>query len=148
MTHFAKGPFKGKGEHKNDWRLKSLRNNVEQLQTELKKTVKTMRSLIEDYDKTFTGTLTAYLAFHKTANGSYVRWRMNGVKQRYFAIANDEIGETFLRTQSITVRKVLLDFEQHRIRLNLLHALCFYEAKSLEKLIENTKRTNALARER
>jgi len=148
MTHFAKGPFKGKGEYKNDWRVKSLRGNVEQLQTELKTIVETMRSLINDYDKTFTGTLTAYLAFHKTANGNYVRWRMNGVKQRYFAIANDEIGETFLRTQSITVRKVLLDFEQHRIRLNLLHALYFYEAKSLEKLIENTKRVNTLARER
>ena len=148
MQNFAKGPFKGKGEHENDWRIKSLRGRVEQLQAERQAIVNTMYSLIDDYDRTFTGTLTAYLAFHKTANGSYVRWRMNGVKQRYFAIANDEIGETFLRTQSITVRKVLLDFEQHRIRLNLLHALCFYEAKSLEKLIENTKRTNALARER
>lgn len=148
MTHFAKGPFKGKGEYRNDWRVKSLRESVEQLRAEQKKVVKTMCSLIDDYDKTFTGTLTAYLALHKTANGNYVRWRMNGVKQRYFAIANDEIGEMFLHTQSVTVRKVLLDFEQHRLRLNLLHGLCFYEARSLEKFIENTKQVNKLARER
>ncbi len=147
MTHFAKGPFKGKGEYKNDWRIKSLRGRVEQLQAELQIVVKTMCSLINDYDNTFTGTLTAYLAFHKTANGNYVRWRMNGVKQRYFAIANDEVGEMFLRTQSETVRNVLLDFEQHRLRLNLLHGLNFYETRSLAKLIENTKRINKLARE-
>jgi len=146
MTNFAKGPFKGKGEYRNDWRVKSLRESVEQLQDELKTIVETMYSLIDDYDKTFTGTLTAYLAFHKTANGNYVRWRMNGVKQRYFAIANDDIGETFLRAQSVTVRKVLLDFEQHRIRLNLLHGLCFYEVKSIGKFIGNSKRINQLAR--
>jgi len=147
MQNFAKGPFKGKGEVKNDWRIKSLRGRVEQLQAERQAIIKTMYSLIDDYDQTFTGTLTAYLAFHKTANGNYVRWRMKGVKQHYFAIANDEIGETFLRTQSVTVRKVLLDFEQHRLRLNLLHGLHFYEAKLLEKLIENTKRVNNLTRE-
>lgn len=146
MTNFAKGPFKGKGEYRNDWRVKSLRESVEQLQVELKTIIETMYSLIDDYDKTFTGTLTAYLAFHKTANGNYVRWRMNGVKQRYFAIANDDIGETFLRAQSVTVRKVLLDFEQHRIRLNLLHGLCFYEVKSIGKFIGNSKRINQLAR--
>jgi len=148
MQNFAKGPFKGKGEYKNDWRMKSLRGRAEQLQAERQTIVKAMYSLIDDYDKTFTGTLTAYLAFHKTANGHYVRWRMNGVKQRYFALANDEVGETFLRTQSVTVRKVLLDFEQHRLRLNLLHGLCFYEAKSLDKFIENTKRVNQLAQEK
>jgi len=148
MPNFAKGPFKGKGEHRNDWRVKSLRGSVEQLQAELQTTVGMMYSLIDDYDRTFSGSLTAYLAFHKTANGNYVRWRMNGVKQRYFALANDDIGETFLRAQSVTVRKVLLDFEQHRLRLNLLHGLCFYEVKSLSKFIVNTKRVNQLAREK
>jgi len=146
MQNFAKGPFKGKGKHRNDWRVKSLRGSVEQLQAELQTTVETMHSLIDDYDRTFSGSLTAYLTFHKTANGNYVRWRMNGVKQRYFALANDDIGETFLRTQSVTVRKALLDFEQHRLRLNLLHGLCFYEVKSLGKFIGNTKRVNQLAR--
>lgn len=146
MPNFAKGPFKGKGAHRNDWRMKSLRGSVEQLQAELKTIVETMYTLINDYDRTFSGSLTAYLAFHKTANGNYVRWRMNGVKQRYFALANDDIGETFLRTQSVTVRKVLLDFEQHRLRLNLLHGVCFYEKKSLNKFIENTKRVSQLAR--
>jgi len=148
MTNFAKGPFKGKGEYKNDWRVKSLRGSVEQLQAELKTIVATMNALIDDYDQTFTGALTVHLALHKTTNGNYIRWRMNGVKQRYFAIANDAIGETFLRTQSVTVRKVLLDFEQQRLRLNLMHGLCFYQVKSLEKLIENTKQVNKLARER
>jgi len=145
MQDFAKGPFKGKGGCKNDWRMKSLRGRIEQLQAEQKMVLKTMSSLVDDYDKTFSGTLTAYLAFHKTVSGNYLRWRMNGVKQRYFAIANDEIGETFLRTQSKTVRKVLLDFEQHRLRLNLLHGLNFYETKSLGKLIENTRQVNKLA---
>jgi len=146
MTNFAKGPFKGKGEYRNGWRVKSLRENLGQLKAELETIVKTMHSLIHDYDRTFSGSLTAYLAFHKTANGNYVRWRMNGIKQRYFALANDEIGETFLRTQSVTVQKVLLDFEQHRLRLNLLHGLCFYEEKSLGKFIENTRRVSQLAR--
>ena len=147
MQDFAKGPFpfKGKGENC-DWRIKTLRTRVEYLKTELETVVKTMRDLIGDYDKTFEGKLTAYLVFHRTANGNYVRWRMNGVRQRYFAIANDKIGEVFLKTQSSTVQKVLLDFEQHRLRLNLIHGLYYYESKSLEKLIENTKRVNTLAK--
>ncbi|MBL1259993.1 MAG: hypothetical protein COB33_005615 [Thiotrichaceae bacterium] len=148
MQNMPKGPFpfKGKGENR-DWRMKTLRARVNYLQTELEMVVETMYGLIGEYDRTFAGKLTAYLVFHRTASGNYIRWRMNGVKQRYFAIANDEIGEAFLQTQSATVQKVLLDFEQHRIRLNLLHGLCLYESKSLEKLIENTRRVNKLARE-
>ena len=148
MQNIAKGPFKGKGEYRNNWRMKSLRESLGQLHGERQVTIKTMYSLINDYERTFSGSLTAYLAFHKTVNGNYVRWRMNGIKQRYFAIANNDIGETFIRAQSVTVRRVLLDFEQHRLRLNLLHGLCFYEAKSLEKFIESTRRVNQLAQEK
>ena len=149
MQNIPKGPFKGKRAMQEyyDWRIKSLRARETLLQTELESVTKTMRELIGDYDQTFAGKLTAYLVFHRTASGVYLRWRMNGVKQRYFAIANDEIGERFLRTQSTVVQKVLLDFEQHRLRLNLLHGLYYYETKSLERLIKNTRQVNKLAKE-
>ncbi|MEW7996440.1 MAG: hypothetical protein AB2825_18610 [Candidatus Thiodiazotropha endolucinida] len=148
MQNLPKGPFpfKGKGENC-DWRIKTLRTRIDCLQAELERILQTMQQLIREYDSAFEGKLTAYLVFHRTANGNYLRWRMNGVKQRYFAIANDEIGERFLKTLSPTVQKVLLDFEQHRIRLNLLHGLYLYESKSLDRVIDNTTRINKLARE-
>jgi len=147
MQNVPKGPFpfKGKGENL-DWRIKPLRGRVDSLRSELEMVVTSMRQLISDYDNTFEGKLSAYLVFHRTANGNYLRWRMNGVKQRYFAIANDEIGESFLRLQSGAVQRVLLDFEQQRLRINILHGWYFYEEKSLVKLLENTKRIHALAR--
>ena len=146
MQNTPKGPFPFKGKGEIDWRIKSLRERSEFLRSELKTVINTMRSLIDNYDATFEGKLATYLVFHCTANGTYIRWRMNGTKQRYFAIANDEIGESFLNTQSAPVKKVLLGFEQHRLRLNLLHGLYFYESRSIEKLIASMRRVSALAR--
>jgi hypothetical protein len=147
MHTITKGPFPFKGKGENDWCLKTLRERVERLQTERQRIVRMMHVLIDDYERTFAGNLSAYLVFHKTANGNYVRWRMSGVKQRYFAIADDAIGKEFLASQSPTVRKVLLDFEKQRLRLNLLHGLHFYESKSLERLILHSREVNRLARD-
>lgn len=147
MQTIAKGPFPFKGKGENNWQLRTLRGRVEHLQAEQQRIVRMMYALIDDYDRTFSGNLPAYLVFHKTANGNYVRWRMSGVKQRYFAIADDAVGESFLTSQSPTVRKVLLDFERQRLRLNLLHGLYFYESKSLERLISHSTQVNRLARE-
>lgn len=146
MQTTAKGPFPFKGKGQDDWRMKTLRERVEHLQSERQRIVRMMHGLIDDYDRTFAGNLCAYLVFHKTANGNYVRWRMSGAKQRYFSIANDKIGEQFMAAQSPTVRKVLLDYEQQRLRLNLLHGLHFYEAKSIERLIDHSREVSKLAR--
>ena len=149
MQNVPKGPFpfKGKESPPYDWRIKTLRTRETQLQSELESLARTMRELIIEYDRIFSGKLTAYLVFHRTANGIYLRWRMSNVKQRYFAIANDEVGERFLKTQSTAVQKVLLDFELHRLRLNFLHGLYYYEFKSIQKLIKCTKQVNKLAKE-
>lgn len=139
MQSAPKGPFPFKGKGEDHWNIRSLRNRVELLQNDRAFILKQMQSLINEYDTTFSNQLDAYLVFHKTGNGNYLRWRMSGVKQRYFGISGDEIGESFLTSNSPTVQKVLLDYERNRLKLNLSHGLCFYEIKSLNRLISGFK---------
>jgi len=137
MPDTAKGPFPFKGKGGNDWSIPSLRGRIEHLQKKRELTLRQMKSLIDDYENTFDNKLPAYLVLHKTANGQYLRWRMSGVKQRYFSIAEDEIGKSFLLSQSRPVRGVLMDIEKNRLQLNLLHGEVFYQIKSLRKLISH-----------
>ena len=147
MTLAAKGPFPFKGKGGSHWNIPTLRSQLEELQQQRELTIRQMKTLINEYEATFENKLQAYLVMHKTANGQYLRWRMSGIKQRYFAIADDEIGKTFLFSHSQPVKKVLSDFEETRLRLNYLHGLQFYEIKTTKKLIAQLMTLNEYARE-
>jgi len=146
MTPVPKGPFPFKGKGGNHCNIPTLRDQLKALQQQRESTLRQMKSLINEYETAFGNQLQAYLVMHKTANGQYLRWRMSGIKQRYFAIADDEIGQTFLLSHSPTVMKVLSEFEEARLRLNYLHGLQFYETKTTKKLINQLSALNEHAR--
>ncbi len=135
MTLASKGPFPFKGKGGNGCNIQTLREQLESLQQQRELTLRQMKTLINEYETTFGNQLQAYLVMHKTANGQYLRWRMSGIKQRYFAIADDDIGKTFLSSHSTPVMKSLSGFEESRLRLNYFHGVLFYEIKSTRKLI-------------
>jgi len=146
MTLASKGPFPFKGKGGNGWNIQTLREQLESLKQQRELTLRQMKTLIYEYETTFGNQLQAYLVMHKTANGQYLRWRMSGIKQRYFAIADDEIGQTFLLSHSPAVMKVLSEFEEARLRLNYLHGIRFYEIKTTRKLINQLLALNEHSR--
>lgn len=146
MTLASKGPFPFKGKGGNAWNVQFLREQLESLQQQRELTLRQMKTLIHEYETTFGNQLQAYMVMHKTANGQYLRWRMSGIKQRYFAIADDDIGKTFLAAHSTTVMRAISDFEESRLRLNYLHGIQFYEIKSTRKLITQLLDINEYSR--
>ncbi|MES9927667.1 MAG: hypothetical protein ABW158_06085 [Candidatus Thiodiazotropha sp. 6PDIVS] len=146
MTLASKGPFPFKGKGGDHWNIPTLRDQLETLQQQRELTLRQMKALINEYEAAFGNQLQAYLVMHKTANGQYLRWRMSGIKQRYFAIADDEIGQTFLSSHSPTVMKVLSEIEETRLRLNYLHGVYFYEIKTTKKLISQLLALNEQSR--
>ena len=146
MPLASKGPFPFKGKGGDHWNIQTLRDQLETLQQQRELTLRQMKTLIHEYETTFGNQLQAYLVIHKTANGQYLRWRMSGIKQRYFAIADDDIGKTFLTSHSTTVMKSLSGFEESRLRLNYLHGILFYEIKSTRKLISQLLALNESSR--
>ncbi len=138
-------PFKGKGDDC-DWRMKTLRRRLEVTQAMCGEIERDMRQLIHHFEQTFRSTLPAYLALHNTGNGRYVRWRISDRRQRYFTLCHNETGEQFLQPLSPSVKRVIFDFEQQRLQLNLLHALYHFEAKTLGRFLSDRKALTALRR--
>ncbi len=138
MHPVTKGPFplafKGKGAE--FWRSQALQQRRELAQSSCREIEQAMQSLINEFEQTFTTPLSAYLTLHRTGNGLYVRWRRVGTRQSYFSLASNEIGKLFYDSLSAAVRQVVVDFEQSRLRLNLLHGLALHEARSLERFIQ------------
>lgn len=142
MSLASKGPFPFKGKGGNGCNIQTLREQLESLQQQRELTLRQMKTLIHEYETTFGNQLHAYLVMHKTANGQYLRWRTSGIKQHYFAIADEVVGKAFLTSYSTTVMKSLSSFEESRLRLNYLHGVLFYEIKSTRKLINNLMSLN------
>ena len=146
MHTTTKGPFPFKGKGVGDWRSKTMGQRSEDLAQTMKQIEQLMQALIDDFDHTFSGALSAYLTCQRTINGRYLRWRVRGAKQRYFAIANDPTGEAFLTAHSAAVRKALLEFERQRLQLNLQYTLCHHEHKTLQRMLTNQRRLRQLTR--
>ena len=139
-------PFKGKGEP-GDWRLKTLRHQFDQSREALTEIERTMLNLVDQFEQTFTSPIAAYLVLHKTGSSKYLRWRMWGSQQSYFSVCQNERGAQFLASLSAPVRQVVLDYEQQRIRLNLLHGVYQYETKSLQRFVTDQRDLNKLIRQ-
>ena len=148
MQSPPKGPFlfKGKGAT-DDWRLKTLRGYFEQCSDSLAEIEQAMRKLVDEFEQTFSSPIAAYLVLHNTGNGKYIRWRQWGSKQRYFALCDNEQGEQFITSLSPPVRQVVFDYEQQRIRLNLLHGIYHYQTQRLKQFLSEQKALNRLRRE-
>lgn len=138
-------PFKGKGAS-DGWRVKTLRQRLELSQSSCIEIDQEMKKLIDYFGQTFRSALPAYLALHNTGNGKYLRWRKAGSQQSYFTLHENQSGEHFLQSLSMPVRQVILDFEQQRLRLNLLHGLHHYESKTLKRFLSEQKALNGLRR--
>jgi len=69
---------------------------------------------------------------------------MWGSQQSYFSVCQNERGARFLASLSPPVRQVILDYEQQRIRLNLLHGIYQYETKSLQRFVTDQRDLNKL----
>ena len=146
MQPLAKGPFplpfKGKGEE--SWRSPVLRQRLEEAQRNCREIELAMQMLIDEFEQTFSTPLTAYLTLHRTGRGLYLRWRMAGSRQSYFSLASNETGQTFYGSLSPAVRQVVFDFEQRRLRLNLLHGLVLHESRSLQRFMVKMRATQQL----
>lgn len=149
MHHLAKGPFplpfKGKGEE--FWRSPSLRRRLDEAQGNCREIEQAMQALIDEYEQTFSTPLSAYLTLHRTGNGLYVRWRMAGTRQSYFSLATNEIGKVFYGSLSPAVRQVIFDFEQRRLRLNLMHGMVMYESRALQRFMAEVRASQQLRNE-
>ena len=152
MPFDAKGPFplsfKGKGDLV-DWRHRSLQRRLEQTRVARDETEQSMRALIDDFKQTFRPPWPAHLTLHNTGNGQYIRWRLRGsrlVKQQYFELSGNGIGLNFLNSLSSSAREVYLEFEQERLKLNLLYGLHHYEAKRLQHYLDATHHLDVLRR--
>ena len=152
MQFDAKGPFllpfKGKGDRV-DWRLRSLRRRLELTRAMRDEIEQCMHALIDQFKQTFRPPWPAHLTLHNTGNGQYVRWRLRGsrlVKQRYFELAGNEVGMNLLRSLSPPVRKVYLEFEQERLKLNLLYGLHHYEVRRLQRYLDAVHELGGLKR--
>ena len=152
MPFDAKGPFplpfKGKGSQE-DWRPRSLRRRLERTRAIRDELEQCMRDLIDQFKQTFRPPRPAHLTLHNTGNGQYVRWRLRAsrlIKQQYFEISDSKVGTNLLHSLSPAVREVYLDFEQERLKLNLLYGLHHYEVKSLQRYLDTVHRLGVLKR--
>lgn len=152
MKFTAKGPFplsfKGKGSQE-DWRPRSLRRRLEYMRAMRDEIEQCMRDLIDQFKQTFRPPRPAHLTLHNTGNGQYVRWRLRAsrlVKQQYFELSGSEVGTNLLHSLSPAVRKAYLDFEQERLKLNLLYDFHHYQARSLQRYLESVYALGMLKR--
>jgi hypothetical protein len=105
-----------------------------------------MIALVEQFKQTFRPPRPAHLTLHKTGNGQYVRWRLQGsrlVKQQYFELSG-EVGRNLLHSLSPPVREAYLVFERARVKLNLLYGLHHYELRSLQRYLDTVHKLEGL----
>ena len=152
MPFDAKGPFplpfKGKGSRE-DWHPKSLRRRLERRRDMRDEIERCMRALIDQFKQTFRAPRPAHLTLHNTGNNQYVRWRLRGsrlVKQQYFELLGNDVGLNLLLSLSPHAREVYLEFEQERLKLNLLYGLHQYELRSLQRYLDTVHKLGALKR--
>lgn len=152
MQFDAKGPFplpfKGKG-GRADWRLRSLRRRLELTCAIRDEIEQCMLALIDQFKLTFRPPWPAHLTLHKTGSSQYVRWRLRGsrlVKQQYFELSGNKVGTNLLHSLSPPTREVYLEFEQERLKLNLLYGLHHYEVRSLQRYLDTVHKLDALKR--
>lgn len=148
MHRLPKGPFplpfKGKGEEA--WNRKALQQSLLNSQSQCEEIERGMHALIARFDETFGSPLTATLTLHRTGNGIYLRWRMAGSGQSYFTLANNPTGEAFISQLPRSVMRVIFEFEQQRLRLNLQHGIALYQARSIKRYLAESVATHQLSR--
>ncbi len=152
MQFDAKGPFplpfKGKG-GRVDWRLRSLRQRLDYTRAMRDEIGQCMLALIDQFQQTFRPPRPAHLTLHKTGSSQYVRWRLRGsrlVKQQYFELSANEVGMNLLSSLSPPAREVYLEFEQERLKLNLLYGMQHYEVRSLQRYLDTVHKLDELKR--
>ena len=142
-------PFTGKGGGDTDWRSRSLQQRLENSQSKRGEIEQAMRTLVEQFKQTFRPPWPAHLTLHNTGNSQYVRWRLqdNQVSSKhYFELLHSPSGISLLQSLSSAVRQVYLEFEQERLKLNLLYGLYHYEVRSLQRYLDSVRCLSALKR--
>lgn len=130
-------PFKGKGEE--HWRSDHLRRRHEEAVERCREIETAMQGLISTFEGTFTVPLAAYLTLHRTGNGLYLRWRMAGTRQSYFSLADSDTGRLFTSQLPSSVLPIVHELERQRLQLNLLHGISHYEARALQRFMDEMK---------
>lgn len=132
-----------------DWQLRSLRHRLELTCAIRDEIEQCMLALIDQFKLTFRPPRPAYLTLHKTGTSQYVRWRLRGsrlVKQQYFELSSSKVGMNLLHSLSPPTREVYLEFEQERLKLNLLYGLHHYEVRSLKRYLDSVHNLGVLKR--
>lgn len=104
-----KGPFKGKGEN---------RLALRELETELDKIHDEMDILVERFNEVFRQPRPVHLRQLRKRKYSLLWWRMVGKSGTFIQLFNSDKGDEVLTPLMGETRKMLMEFDKERIRLN------------------------------
>jgi hypothetical protein len=115
-------PFKGKGGAR--MRLRELEERQAALEHQ-------MRALAASYMATLRAPRPVYLVLHHYGGYYHLRWRAAGGRQTFFELCTSGHGQQLLTSVPDPARALLLQFERHRLALNLASSTCQHELRRM-----------------
>lgn len=105
-----KGPFKGKG--KNNVAVKSLRNDLSQIDGH-------MQSIVADFKRASQGRLPVYLYIKKPRGIPQLMWRETGQRSNFLRLFDSDAGKAVLAEVLPATMQLLINYERVRLFWNV-----------------------------